>query len=122
MVEFEHQPWEKIIVHEVVKYPLDHFIIKHSMGAEGGIGAPLNWANGVVFEHGPVRPTDDVITEQLKGVIHWSFLHYGLMPEYKKEVEAPRKVKVPVIDSSSHHIFSGMSKWLLENFETSARS
>lgn len=32
MVEFEYQPWKKIVVHEVVKYPIEFFLSQHSLG------------------------------------------------------------------------------------------
>lgn len=117
MVEFEYQPWNKIVVHEVVKYPIEHFIERHSIGREGGIGQPLRWANGLVYEFGAVRPTDEVINEQLKGTIHWSHLHYGVLDKYRQELDAPRSVKIPLINMSYHHIFSAMANWIKENFE-----
>jgi hypothetical protein len=42
LLEFEFQPWKKIIVHEVVKLPLQHFLMGASLGVEsGGIGRRL---------------------------------------------------------------------------------
>ena len=120
MVEFEYQPWKKIVVHEIVEYPLEYFINKHSIRAqEGGTGAPLNWANGIVFEHSTIRPIDDVIKEQIKGTIHWSYLHYAFMLDFKKELEGPRAVKIPIVNLSNHYIFSSMSKWIKETREKS---
>ena len=67
MVEFEYQPWEKIIIHEVVKFPIEFFIGQHSLGAQpGGIGAPLRWANGIVFDLVVFRDTDEIIKEKLE--------------------------------------------------------
>lgn len=118
MVEFEYQPWKYVIVHEVVKYPLEYFITKHSFGVqEGGTGRPLNWADGIVFEHTAMPPVEDVIKEQIEGRIHWNSLNYGIMKEYKKQFKGPRSVKVPILNLSNHTVFKKMAIWIKKNFE-----
>jgi len=77
VVEFELQPWKKIIVHEVVKLPLEDFLSRHSLGVqEGAIGRPLLWVNGIIFEKSGFRDTDDIIKEKLEGKVHWTALNY----------------------------------------------
>ena len=58
MVEFEHKPWKKVIVNEVVKFPLQHFLSTHSLGVQqGGVGVPLAWVSGLVFDKEGFRDT-----------------------------------------------------------------
>lgn len=118
MVEFEYQPWNKFIVHEVVKYPLEHFLATHSLGIqEGGIGRPLNWSDGIVFEHRTMRPTDDVIREKLEGKVHWSSLNYGILEKFQEQFKMPRQIKIPVVNLSNNEFFKEMAKWIKETFE-----
>ena len=117
MVEFEYQPWDKVIVHEVVKYPLEHFLVTHTLGIkEGGIGRPLNWADGIVFEHSSMPPTEDVIREQLQRKIHWSSLNYGIMEEYQNKFIRQGQVIIPIVNLSNNRVFKTMVKWIKENF------
>lgn len=119
MVEFEYQPWEKIIIHEIVEYPMEFFFTQATLGIpEGGVGRPLNWSNGIVFINTVVQPTEDVIKEQLKGIIHWASLYFGRMRKYQKEIKRERSVTVTIIDLSNHSVFGPMAKWLKEVYKT----
>lgn len=118
MVEFVFQPWRKIIVHEVVKFPLEHFITGHSIGVQpGGIGRPLTWANGIIFEKGGLRDTDDIIREKLEGKLHWNFLHYAVLEKYQPKFEVPGNIKIPVINVSNNEAFKDLAAWVKSNFE-----
>jgi len=118
VVEFEHQPWRKIIVHEVVKFPLEHFITGHSLGvSQGGVGPPLTWANGFIFEKGVLPDTDDVVREKLEGKIHWNFLHYAILGKYQPEFKVAGAIRIPVINLSDHETFKEMAAWIKSNFE-----
>lgn len=118
MVEFEYVPWGKIIVHEVVKYPLEHFLATHSLGVQaGGVGRPLNWADGFVFEHKSMPPTEDIVREQIQGRLHWNALTYGTMDEYEEVLERPGRIRIPIIDLSQNAIFQKMAEWIKVNFE-----
>ena len=119
MVVFEFQPWKKIVVHEVVKFPLQHFISSHSLGVqEGGIGRPLVWVNGVVFEKGGLRDTDDIIREKLEGKLHWNFLHYAILEKHQPEFKVtPGNIRIPVINVSDNETLREMATWIKNNFE-----
>ena len=67
MIEFEYQPWKRVIVHEVAEFPLEHFLSMHSLGVEqGGVGRPLTWVDSVIYEIGMFRDTDDIIKRARK--------------------------------------------------------
>ncbi len=118
MVEFEYQPWKKIVVHEVVKYPIEFFTSQHCLGVEtGGIGRPLNWADGIVFDIGPFRDTDDIIREKLEGKIHYSSIIYGVLEKYQPVFELPSSIRIPVTDVSDNKIFKEMVAWIKKTFE-----
>jgi len=118
MVEFEYQPWKKIIVHEVVKFPIEFFISQHSLGVQsGGIGMPLYWADGIIFEIEAFQETDDVIKEKLEGKIHYSGISYGLLEKHRPDFKVPGSIRVPVIDVSDNKIFKEMAAWIKKTFE-----
>jgi hypothetical protein len=119
MVEFEYQPWQKIIVHEVVKFPLQYFISSHSLGVEaGGIGKPLYWVDGLVFEKIAFEESDEAVKEKLEGKVHWNHLHYAIMEEYQSEIKISKgNIHIPVINASDHETYVEMAKWIKTNFE-----
>lgn len=119
MVQVDYQPWEKIVVHEIIKYSLDDLIKLHSLGVEpGGLAEPLLWADGIAFSKSTLVETKDVIKEKLEGVVHWSSVEWALMPEFKEVIVIKEtNVKVPVINVSTHPTYKTVSKWLKEHKE-----
>ena len=118
MVKFEYQPWKKIIVHEVVKYSIEFFISQHSLGVQsGGIGRPLTWADGVVFDRALFRETDDVIKEKLEGRLHYSSIAYGLLKKHQPQFKVEGNIRIPVIDVSNNKVFKEMVAWIKKTFE-----
>ena len=82
MVEIIYEPWDTIVIHEIVQYDLQMFVQFHSLGVQAGqLGRPINWANGVAFRQQSMQQTEEVIKEQLKGRIHWSHLRFAFMPK-----------------------------------------
>jgi len=117
MVEFEYQPWKKIIFHEVVKYPIEFFLSQHSLGVpSGGVGRPLQWADGVVFDLA-VMSGPDVIKEQLEGKIHYASIVYGLLEKHQPEFKVDGNIRIPVIDVSDSKILKEMAAWIKRTFE-----
>ena len=119
MVEFEYQPWKKIIIHEVVKFPLQHFLSTHTLGIQqGGIGRPLVWVKGIIFEKGGIPDTDDIVKEKVEGKLHWNYLHYAILEKYQPEFKITQgNIRIPVVNVSKNRIFREMAEWVKNNFE-----
>ena len=78
-----------------------------------GMARPLNWAEGVLFRHINMPPTEDVIREQLKGKVHWNSVHFALMPEYKDIILiTDLKVRIPINNVSNNTILSKVAREL----------
>lgn len=117
MVEFIHEEWKKVVVHEINKFDCDALAELHTIGLTfGGRGIPLLWANGVVFEHTVFPPTEDIIRDQLKGIIHWVSLQFAFMPEHKKLITA-NNISIQVADVHSNKLFCAMADWLKKTFK-----
>ena len=118
MVEFEYQPWKKIIIHEVAKYSKEFLITSHSLGVnQGGVGRPITWVNGFLYEFSTFRDTDEIIKDKLEGKVHWTFLHYAILEKYQPEFKVEGNIRIPVINVSDNETFQEMASWIKENFE-----
>lgn len=119
MVEIIYEPWKTIVIHEIVQYDLQMLINLHSLGVQSGqLGRPINWANGVAFEHNAMPPTDEVIKEQIQGKIHWSHLSFAFMPKYQQLITVPEgNIRIPVLDLSDHEIFKDMAEWIRKHYK-----
>jgi hypothetical protein len=116
LVKVTFKPWEEIVIHESICYPLEDLMKLCSIGVQpGGLAVPLQWAEGVVFRFMAMPPTDDVVKEQLEGKIHWSVVEWALMPECKdvvliKDINA----KIPIINVSSTAVLCEVARALKE--------
>ena len=114
MVKVTFRPWEEVIIHESIQYTLDEMIHMQTVGVQsGGLARPLLWAEGVIFRHAAMAPTEDVVREKLQGKVHWSAVHWALMPEFQNVIVIKEtNVKVPINDLSANEILSEVAKSL----------
>ena len=118
-MEIVHEPWKRIVIHEIVRYVLDNLIKVRSLGVEpGGLAEPLLWADGIVFSRSTILETKEVLKEKIEGVVHWSSVEWAIMSEFKEVIVIKEtNVKVPIIDVSAHPIYKTVSRWLREHKE-----
>jgi hypothetical protein len=79
MVEIEYLPYNKIIVHEVRKLEIQDFLQWVSSQVEAqkqGGTATVNWVDGVAFLTGEFMATPELVSENLKGHIHYAVVFY----------------------------------------------
>ena len=101
MVKVTIKPWQEIVIHELIQHDLKNLLKLRGLGlSTRDIAQPLMWAEGIVFSRFPMPPTDDIIKEQLQGIIHFSSFEFALMPKYQKELKW-EGVSIPVIDVST---------------------
>ena len=117
MVKFEYQPFEKVIIHQIIRVPIEQFIYVGTLGVDdGGVGNPLFWTDGIIFTHVPISFSDEIIADMLKGIVHWSLLTYGHLEEYRETLEGPRKITIPLIKIDDP-MYIDMSKWIKNVYE-----
>lgn len=114
MVKVSVKPWKEIIVHEVIHHKIRDLVRLRILGIrEGSLAQPLLWAEGVVFSRSAMPPTEDVIREQLQGIIHFSAVEWAIMPTYKKVLKS-RGVTIPVINVHKNPTLRDVAKKLKE--------
>ena len=112
MVKVTFKHWEEVVIHEDIEYELNDLIKNRIVGLrQGSITAPLVWAEGVVISRNAMPPTDDVIREQLKGIIHFSAVEWALMEKYRSTLKM-EGITTPVIDASGTETLREVAKEL----------
>lgn len=118
MVEFAVEEWKRVVIHEINHYELNDLMKLHALGlSRGGTGRSFLWADGVLFEHNNMPPTEEIVEDQLKGTIHWSSLQFAFMPEFQNILSVDG-VSIHVGDVSTSKLFSAMATWLKETYKT----
>ena len=131
MVKVTFRRWEEVVIHEPIQYSYDELIHIQSLGVQAESLAPapsltyqptpplpsalrpLYWAEGVVFTHVIMQPTEDVIREQLRGIVHWVSIVWALMPNYQNIVVMKEtNVRNPIINASQSETFCEVARTL----------
>ena len=117
MVKITYQPWDEIVIHETVEYPLAALLEMQSYGVPpDSMGRSLMWANGIAFAYVSMPASDDVVAEQLKGRMHWASVVFATMPAYENVVLLQEtSVRIPVVDVSGNPTLYAVARWLHEH-------
>lgn len=112
MVKITTKPWQEVVVHEAIKHDLKDLLRNKVLGLrQGQIAEPLMWAAGVLFSRSLMPPTEDVVRDQLKGIIHLSAVEFAIMPKYRRILKS-EGVTIPVIDVTSTKALRDLAKQL----------
>jgi len=102
MVKVFFRPLKEIIIHEAIEHTLNDLVRYRVLGVRiDSMAQPLVWAEGVVFSRRGMPPTEDVVRDQLQGIIHFSAIEWALMPKFRKELKS-RGVKIPVVNGDDN--------------------
>lgn len=112
MVKVTFKPWQEIIIHETIEYEIEDLIKARILGLrEGSIAPPLVWAEGIVFSRNVMPSTDDVVKEQMQGIIHFSAVEWAVMPKYRSTLKSGGVI-TPVINVSKNRALRDVAKEL----------
>ena len=114
MIKVSFKPYEELVIHEYQKFNLDDMVKLRSIGMQVGSIAPtFSWADGLVMWREGFPQNEEITKESLAGRIHWLWLAYAEMPEFKTSITfRETSVTIPVMNVSDDPVFSGAAKWL----------
>jgi len=103
-VEIIIEPYKKIVIHEVVEFKLPDLVSQIVAGASaaGGTTIPaIQWCGGVVFTVVPFNPnSEEVISEQLKGIVHYASVVFAVKQKFENEVRT-KEGTIRLLDASA---------------------
>jgi len=120
-MEIIFKPYDKITFRSHLKYDSSEEFLR-VIGTGSPAGMPnrtrLFWANGILFRHFSLAPTDSNTKEIIKGHLHMDHIEFAGMPEYQQDLIASTDrplVTIYVVDVSNHVVFDPFTKWIKEN-------
>ena len=116
MVKVSYAPYDELVVHEHQRFSLEDMIRLRCTGMQVGSVAPnFQWAAGMVMWRETFPQNETVTKETLEGRVHWLWVGYSQMAEYKPSlVYKETSVIIPVIDVSNNPVYSAAARWLNE--------
>ena len=114
MVKVTYKPYDELIVHEYQKYTTEDLVRLRCTGLQVGSIAPsFQWADGVLMWREPFPQNEEITKENLEGRVHWVWLAFAIMPEYKSSLTFKEtSVTIPIINLSNDPVFKGAAVWL----------
>ncbi len=111
MVEIVHEPLQKIIVRETIKYEAAAQLVQ-ALSFIMRMGQPilLTWADGIVFVTQPIPPPE-MPEEYAKGNLYVASISFAPMSDYASTVKSGN-VEMPVIDVSRSPVSLELAKFL----------
>jgi len=92
LAEIEYTPYQKLILHEVIRMQAGEFFPMVASMAEAqkaGATAGVLWIDGIAFTFGEFPDTPEIVSEKLKGRLHkaivW-FTETSFQPEKRIQV------------------------------------
>ena len=109
-MEVKRQEIKEVIIHQLLPTNLEQFIDTIQAG-------PVLWVNGIILRKTTLPEIDDLIREQMGGIIRWNTCEFSKMDDYSPTIQIPFSGSIPLIDVSHNAIFMQVSKWLKEQPE-----
>jgi hypothetical protein len=111
-----YSPIQEIKIYEMAEYPLSDFIrLMTDNIPPGNISSAVKWCDGIIFISTGLPSTDEVVKDQMKGIIHYAWFAFAEMPAYKQSIETSSKVILPIIDVSNNTINRELIRWIRTN-------
>jgi hypothetical protein len=114
MVKITFSPINELVIHEAVEIEKED-LMRERVTPAGTM--PLYWCDNVLFSFSSVPMTDEIVSDYLKGRIHWLEIHYALNEKYTQilklnEDEYKATMNIRVIDTSKSSLHKEVVKWL----------
>jgi hypothetical protein len=112
-LEIKIEPWNQLVIHEVLELRFEDWIIQiiaSARSAGGGIPT-IFWAGGVSFHFATFPDTETIVQEKLKGRIHYSSVTFAIKEKFEKQVIREGGA-VNFTDVSHNEIFSKLTEKL----------
>jgi hypothetical protein len=75
-MKITYKPYQELVVHEIIEQKTRgtffEDIVRLALNSPVQVQPSINWIDGIAFFIAPMHPTEDVIRENLSGVIHYA--------------------------------------------------
>lgn len=111
MIDIEHQPLKKIIVHHIVRYQTIEKFLQNAIGPNT---TTLGWCGGLLFNVGRFGHSDRIVNDSLDGIDHIAGIYYCAMPEYKATIRNNQNFEIMLIDQSNEEQAAALADYLIK--------
>ena len=119
MPKITYLPPQELIVHDIFDLEREE-MLRANVTPNGNL--PLYWCDGVLYSFSSPPATEEVISEILKGKIHWLEVRYSKMEKFTdilklSEDEYKATMNFRVIKTEKFALHKEFIKWLKTNIK-----
>lgn len=114
MVKISYSPATELIVHDFIKVSKEE-LLRSRVTPSGNM--PLYWCDGMLYGFASPPLNDEVVSEMLKGKIHWLEVMFTTLDKYSdvlslNEEEYKAQMNFRIINTISSQLHRDFIKWL----------
>ncbi|MDE1850264.1 MAG: hypothetical protein KGH54_00520 [Candidatus Micrarchaeota archaeon] len=114
MSKITYLPAQELIIHDVIALPKED-MLRANVTPNGNM--PLYWCDGILYSFSSPPATEEVISEILKGKIHWLEVRYAKMEKFQNmlslnEDEYKATMNFRVISTDKFDLHKDFIRWL----------
>jgi len=108
MTEFEHKPYDKIYVRDMIKLSLDDLIgMMSSLEA-----ANAYWVNGVLFASFAMTDSEELAKKEMNNEMFLDKVIFAVYETYSKTVKSSTNLEIGVLNMQKSKLYRDLIKWL----------
>lgn len=108
MIEFIHNPYEKIYVRDIIKLTLDDLI-----GMMSSLeSANAYWANGVLFASFAMTESEELAKKEMQNEMYLDKIIFAKYETYTKTVKSSTNLEIGVLNMEKSNLYRDLVNWL----------
>ena len=108
MTEFEHKPYDKIYVRDMIKLSLDDLI--GMMSSLEAVNA--YWVDGVLFASFAMTESEELAKKEMNNEMFLDKVIFAVYENYTKTVKSTTNLEIGVLNMQKSSLYTDLIKWL----------
>ena len=108
MTDFSHEPYNEIVVRDIIKLSLDD-IINMMSTLESANGY---WVDGVLFASFAMTDSEELAKKEIQGITYLDKVVFAKYENYTKTVKSSTNIEIGIINVEKSRLYQDLIAWI----------
>ena len=108
LTDFEHLPYKKIYVRDMIKMTLDDLLNMMSTLESGN----AYWVDGVLFASFAMTDSEELAKKEIEGETYLDKIIFAKYEKYTKTAKSSTNLEINILNVQKSHLYRDLIKWL----------
>ena len=108
MTDFIHEPYNRIVVRDIIKLSLDD-IINMMSTLESGNGY---WVDGVLFASFAMTDSEELAKKEIQGITYLDKIIFAKYEKFTKTVKSSTNLEIGILNVEKSRLYQDLISWL----------